>query len=50
MIWTILVVVLALALLGLLPGTGWHSYGYAPSSVLGVVVVIILVLLLVGRL
>lgn len=50
MIWTILVVVLVLALLGLLPSTGWHSFGYAPSSVLGVVVVIVLILLLMGRL
>ncbi len=48
---TILLVVLILILLGVIP-TWPHSkgWGYAPSGILGVLVVIILVLLLTGRL
>lgn len=48
---TILLIVLVLALLGAFPS--WpHSknWGYAPSGVLGVVVIVLLVLVLTGRL
>lgn len=48
---TILLIVLILMLIGVIPA--WphsRSWGYAPSGVLGLVVVIILVLLLMGRL
>jgi hypothetical protein len=48
---TILLIVLVLLLLGALPT--WHysrSWGYYPSSGLGLVVVVLLVLLLAGRL
>lgn len=45
----LLVVVLILALGGL-PTWGYHSYGYGPSSVLGVVLLVLLVLLVLGRL
>ena len=48
---TILLIVLILMLIGVVPA--WphsRSWGYAPSGVLGLVVVIILVLLLMGRL
>jgi hypothetical protein len=48
---TILLIVLILMLIGVIPA--WpHSrgWGYAPSGVLGLVVVVILVLLLMGRL
>jgi Protein of unknown function (DUF3309) len=48
---TILLIVLILMLVGVIPA--WphsRSWGYAPSGVLGLVVVIILVLLLMGRL
>jgi hypothetical protein len=48
---TILLIVLILLLLGAIPA--WpHSrgWGYAPSGVLGLVVVILLVLVLMGRL
>ena len=51
MIGTVLLVVLVLLLLGALPA--WphsRSWGYAPSGVLGLVVVILLVLVLIGRL
>jgi len=48
---TILLVILILMLIGAIP-TWPHSrsWGYAPSGVLGLVVVVIIVLLLMGRL
>jgi len=48
---TLLLIVLVLALLGAFP-TWPHSksWGYAPSGVLGVVVIVLLVLVLSGRL
>lgn len=48
---TILLIVLILLLVGALPS--WphsRSWGYAPSGVLGLVVVVLIVLLLMGRL
>jgi len=47
---TILLIVLILLLVGALPS--WNhsrSWGYAPSGVLGLVVVVLIVLLLMGR-
>jgi hypothetical protein len=51
MIWTILLVILILMLLGALPTWG-HSrnWGYMPSGGLGLVVLILVILLLMGRL
>jgi hypothetical protein len=51
MLWTILVVLLILMLIGALPRWG-HSanWGYGPSGILGVVLVVIVILLLMGRL
>jgi hypothetical protein len=48
---TILLIVLILMLVGVIP-TWPHSksWGYAPSGVLGLIVVILLVLVLMGRL
>ena len=48
---TILLIILILMLLGAIP-TWPHSrsWGYAPSGVLGLLVIVILVLLLMGRL
>ncbi|HLZ43315.1 MAG TPA: DUF3309 family protein [Candidatus Sulfotelmatobacter sp.] len=49
--YTILLVVLILLLLGALPTWPYsRSWGYYPSGGLGLVVVIVLVLLLAGRL
>ena len=48
---TILLVILVLMLIGVIPA--WphsRSWGYAPSGLLGIVVVIVLILLLMGRL
>ncbi len=47
---TILLIILVLALLGVLP-TWSHSreWGYMPSGIVGIVVVVLLVLVLTGR-
>lgn len=47
---TILLIILVLALLGVLP-TWPHSreWGYMPSGIVGVIVLVLLVLLLTGR-
>ncbi|NUR45244.1 MAG: DUF3309 domain-containing protein [Sphingomonas sp.] len=51
MLWTILVILLILMLIGALPRWG-HSanWGYGPSGILGVILVIVVILLLMGRL
>lgn len=47
---TILLVILILLLVGALPTWGHsRSWGYAPSGLLGLVVVILIILLLMGR-
>ncbi len=48
---TILIIVLVLILIGVIP-TWPHSrsWGYAPSGVLGLVVLVLIILLLMGRL
>ncbi|MBC7858178.1 MAG: DUF3309 domain-containing protein [Burkholderiaceae bacterium] len=48
---TILLIILILALIGVLPA--WphsRSWGYAPSGLTGLIVLILLILLLTGRL
>lgn len=50
-IWTLLIIVLLLMLFGVLP-TWPHAanWGYGPSGLLGVVLIVLVVLLLTGRL
>ncbi len=51
MIWTLIIILLILALIGGFPA--WPhaaNWGYGPSGVIGVILVILVVLLLVGRL
>lgn len=50
-ITTILIVILILALVGVLP-TWPHSrnWGYGPSGIVGVIVVVLIILFLMGRL
>lgn len=46
----VLLILLVLLLVGGLPAWGWHSYGYGPSGILFIVLVVILVVYLVrGR-
>ena len=50
-IGTILLIILVLALLGVIPV--WphaRNWGYAPSGIVGVLLVIVLILFLLGRL
>lgn len=51
MITTILIVILVLALLGAIPSWG-HSrnWGYGPSGIVGVLLLVVVVLALTGRL
>jgi Protein of unknown function (DUF3309) len=49
-ITTILLIILILVLVGALPSWPYsRSWGYAPSGVLGAVVLVLIVLLLLGR-
>lgn len=48
---TILLVILILALIGVLPTWGHsRSWGYGPTGIAGLLVVVLIVLLLTGRL
>jgi len=50
-IGTILLIILILALIGALPTWGYSSgWGYGPSGIAGVVVLVLIILLLTGRL
>jgi len=46
----VLVIIVLLLLFGGLPRWGYHSYGYAPSGLGAVLLIILIVLLLTGRL
>jgi hypothetical protein len=49
-IFAILIIILVLAMLGVIPA--WphsRSWGYRPSGLIGVILVVLLVLLLIGR-
>ncbi|HYD13181.1 MAG TPA: DUF3309 domain-containing protein [Allosphingosinicella sp.] len=51
MLSTILIIVLVLILLGSLPTWGYsRGWGYGPSGLLGLILVIVVVLALMGRL
>jgi hypothetical protein len=50
MLTTILLVVLVLALLGAIPNWGYsRSWGYGPSGLVGVLLVVVIVLALAGH-
>lgn len=47
---TILLIILVLLLVGALPTWGWsRNFGYGPSGIVGVLLVIVLVLVILGR-
>ena len=46
----ILLIVLLVLVFGGLPRWGYHSYGYGPSGIVGVILIIVLILFLMGRL
>jgi hypothetical protein len=48
---TILIIVLVLLLIGALPNWGYSSgWGYGPSGIVGVLLIILIIALLTGRL
>lgn len=50
MLSTILIVILILLLIGAVPSWGYsRSWGYFPSGIVGVVLVIVIILVLMGR-
>jgi hypothetical protein len=46
----LLLLVLLLVVFGGLPNWGYHNYGYAPSGLGGIILIVVLVLFLSGRL
>lgn len=46
----LLLIVLLLLVFGGLPNWGYHNYGYAPSGIGGIILIVVLVLFLSGRL
>jgi len=46
----LLLIIVLVLLFGGLPHWGYHSYGYSPSGLAGVVVLVLVVLLFTGRL
>ena len=49
LVWLLIIVLIILMVVGS-PYAGFHSYGYGPSGLLGVVLVVVIILLLLGRL
>lgn len=46
----LLLIVILLLVFGGLPNWGYHNYGYLPSGVGGIVLIVLLLLFLTGRL
>ena len=46
----ILLIILLVLAFGGLPAWGYHSYGWGPSGLLGIFVIVLLVMLILGRL
>lgn len=46
----LLLIVVILFLVGGLPNWGYHSFGFAPSGIAGVVLIVVLIMFLTGRL
>lgn len=50
MLGTVLVILLILLLIGAIPRWGYSSgWGYGPSGILGVILIVVLILALTGR-
>jgi hypothetical protein len=46
----LLLIILLVLVFGGLPNWGYHNYGYAPSGILGTILIIVLILFLLGGL
>jgi len=50
MLGTILIILLILFLIGSLPSWGYsRNWGYGPSGILGIIAIVVIILLLMGR-
>lgn len=47
---TILIVLLLLLVFGGLPNWGYHQYGYGPSGIGGLLLIVLVIMLFTGRL
>ena len=45
----LLVVVLVILLFAGGPYTGWHTFGWGPSGIVGILLIVLIILLLMGR-
>jgi hypothetical protein len=45
----LLLIVLLLLVFGGLPNWGFHSRGYAPSGIIGTILIVVLILFVLGR-
>jgi len=46
----LLLLVLLLVVFGGLPNWGYHQYGYGPSGIGGIILLVVIIMLLTGRL
>lgn len=46
----VMIFLLLVLVTGGLPQAGWHDYGYGPSGLGGILLIVLIVLLLTGRL
>jgi Protein of unknown function (DUF3309) len=46
----LLLIIIVLIVVGALPTWGYHNYGYAPSGIGGLILIIVIILALTGRL
>ena len=46
----LLLIILLVLVFGGLPNWGYHNYGYAPSGIGGIILIVVLILLLTRRL
>lgn len=46
----LLIIILLLLVFGGLPNWGYHQYGYGPSGIGGILLIVLVIMLLTGRL
>ena len=46
---TVLIILLIVVLVAGGPYTGWHTYGWGPSGIVGIILIILVVFILMGR-
>lgn len=46
----ILIIILVVLALGAWPSFGYHQWGYGPSGIVGILLIVLVILLLTGRL